>query len=327
MNLTNSQYDQLMNQYALIRTRRMAEADERREEVYNALPRLNELDAMVRKLSLSFVGNSLENDEQARLSYEEELESIKNERASLLASHGWDEAYLEPAYDCPDCHDTGYIDGEKCHCLKTRAIKLFYDQSNLDRRITSENFDHFDLNMYPEDMEDNLTGMTSRAIMADVLNASKAFVRNFDSCFQNLLLYGNTGIGKTFLSHCIARELLEQGHSVLYLDAIHLFELLEARQFDRTLSYNDKDSMLSYILDSDLLILDDLGTEMANSFTTTQLYHVIESRLHREHSTIITTNLSIQDMNELYTERVFSRIAKYYQMLRLIGDDIRLKVS
>lgn len=327
MNLTNSQYDQLMTQYSLIRTRRMEEADERREEVYHALPKLDELDAMVRQLSLSFVGNSLDNDEKARLSYEEKLESIKKERATLLQSHGWDDAYLEPEYDCPDCHDTGYINGEKCHCLKKRAIKLFYDQSNLDRRIDSENFDHFDLNVYPADMQDALTGMTSREIMEDVLDATKDFVRDFDTRFQNLLLYGNTGIGKTFLSHCIARELLEQGHSVLYLDAIQFFDILEARQFDRSLSYNDKESMLSYILDSDLLILDDLGTEMANSFTTTQLYHVIESRLHREHSTIITTNLSLQDMNELYTERVFSRIAKFYQPLRLIGDDIRLKVS
>jgi len=327
MNLTNSQYDQLMNQYSLIRAQHTAEADERREEVYQALPRLAELDSMVRKLSLKYVSNSLENDEQASLDYEKELEAIQTERTSLLQSHGWDESYFEPTFDCPDCKDTGYINGEKCHCLKKRAIKLFYDQSNLDRRFDSDNFEHFDLNVYSEEIEDSLTGMTSRSIMKDVLVTAKDFVDQFDNCFQNLLMYGNTGIGKTFLSHCIAKELIETGHSVLYLDAIKFFDILEARQFDRTLSYNDKDSMLSYILDSDLLIIDDLGTEMANSFTTTQLYHVIESRLHRENPTIITTNLSIQNMNELYTERVFSRIAKYYTKLRMIGDDIRLKVS
>lgn len=327
MNLTNSQYDQLMAQYSLIRTLRADEAEERRAEVYRTIPELDELDAKVRELSIDYVSHSMENDEQARLTYEEELEKVKQRRAELLSSHGWDEAYLEPGFDCPDCRDTGYIGTEKCHCLKTRAIKLFYNQSNLEKIIDTENFDAFSLSVYPEDMEDKLTGMTSREIMSEVLDIAKDYVKDFDKRFQNLLIYGNTGVGKTFLSHCIAKELLDQGHSVLYLDAIRFFEILETRQFDRTLSYNDKDSMLSYILDTDLLILDDLGTEMANSFTTTQLYHVIESRLRREHSTIITTNLSIQDMNELYTERVFSRIAKYYQMLRLIGDDIRLKIS
>ena len=325
MNLTNSQYDQLMAQYSARQHRAIRELDKRREEVYQAIPELHEWEEKARSLSLSYVRNASGPDATTPQDFAGQMASYKREYARLLSEHGFAEDYLEPVYECPDCKDTGYINGEKCHCLKKAAIRLFYRQSNLERVVNEESFDTFDLSLYPEDMTDRVTGMNARQIMQDVLTATKEFADFFDEEYENLLLYGDTGVGKTFLTHCIAGQLLAEGHSVLYLDAIGFFEQLEARQFDREMNYSEKSSMLSHLLDCDLLIIDDLGTELANGFTTSQLYHVIEGRDQRRRATIITTNLSLQDLNAMYTERVFSRIIKNYRKLRLIGDDIRLK--
>lgn len=325
MNLTNDQYDRLMYHYTELQAREQQEIEARQEEVYRAIPELAELDSKARRLSVRYVRNG-DLSEQASADYHREMDEIKAERQKLLAAHGWNEDYLEPVYECPDCKDTGYIGQEKCHCLKNRAIRLFYQQSNIEDKLKEENFEHFNLMLYPDDFVDPVTGSTSRDIMRETLKVAHDFVETFDKEHRNLLLYGDTGVGKSFLSHCIARDLLEKGHSVLYLDAIRLFEMLEARQFDREMSYREKDSMISYVLDTDLLIIDDLGTELANGFTTAQLYHVIETRLTRGRSTIISTNLSIRELNEIYSERIFSRIMSNYQNLRLVGDDIRLKI-
>ena len=326
MNLHNEQYDQIMLHYPELQSRAQRELDEKRDEVYRAIPELAELDTRARKISIGFVREA-DTGEAATGQYHRQMDEIKARRQALLAEHGWSEDYLEPHYECPDCRDTGYIGSEKCHCLKKQAIRLFYKQSNIESILTEENFAHFNLMLYPDDLVDPVTGSTSRDIMSEALELAHGFVDSFDKEHRNLLLYGDTGVGKSFLSHCIAKELLEKGHSVLYLDAIQLFELLEARQFDRELSYREKNSMISYIIDSDLLIIDDLGTELSNGFTTSQLYHVIESRLTQGRSTIISTNLSIRELNELYSERIFSRIMSNYQNLRLVGDDIRLKIT
>ena len=326
MNLTNDQYDELMIYYTQLQSRAKQETDEKRAYVYKEIPELSELDSLARQKSIGFV-RAGDSGEEATQRYHQEIDEIKEQRKQLLAARGWDESFLEPDYDCPDCKDTGYIGTEKCHCLKHRAIQLFYKQSNIEDVLKDENFDHFNLMLYPDDLVDPVTGATSRDIMREALELAHGFVESFDREHRNLLLYGDTGVGKSFLSHCIAKDLLERGKSVLYLDAIQLFELLEARQFDREMSYRQKNSMISYILDSDLLIIDDLGTELANGFTTSQLYHVIETRLTQSRSTIISTNLSIRELNELYSERIFSRIMSNYQNLRLVGDDIRLKIT
>ena len=128
---------------------------------------------------------------------------------------------------------------------------------------------------------------------------------HFDEVHSNLLLYGNTGVGKTFLTNCIAKELLDSSHTVVYLTSLQLFDILESYKFDRELSYAKKDATISYILDSDLLIIDDLGTELNNSFTSSQLYRCIDTRLNYHRSTIISTNLSFDDLREQYSERIF----------------------
>ena len=127
------------------------------------------------------------------------------------------------------------------------------------------------------------------------------------------------------MTNCIAKELLDCSHTVVYLTSLKLFDILESYKFDRDLSQIEKNATVSYILDSDLLIIDDLGTELNNSFTSSQLYHCIDTRLNNNRSTIISTNFSFDDLREQYSERIFSRITSNYILLKITGDDIRLK--
>lgn len=219
----------------------------------------------------------------------------------------------------------GYIDGRKCHCFEKLIVQYLYSQSNLKDVLEHENFSHFNLDFYPDDYTEEATGETPRDNMRHVLETVKSYLSGFSDTPGNLLLYGNTGVGKTFLTNCIAKELLDKSHTVVYLTSLKLFDILESCKFDRDLSQTQKNASLSYLLSSDLLIIDDLGTELNNSFTSSQLYHCIDTRLTNHRSTIISTNLSFDDLRERYSERIFSRITSNYTLLKITGDDIRLK--
>lgn len=324
MLLTNSQYDQLMTKYYDRQFRTQHIQDARQQEVLAAIPEIRGLNEQIQSLSLSYAKAALSHSPQSR-NLQEEIAEITAKKERLLTAHGFPKDYLEPVYHCPDCQDTGYIGNLKCHCFEKEIINYFYSQSNLQEILEKENFSHFDLHLYPDDYMEEATGRTPRDNMRKVLEAAQEFVRHFDKYHDNLLLYGSTGVGKTFLSHCIAKELLDNSHTVVYLTSLRLFDILETYKFDRDLSQREKNATVTYILDSDLLIIDDLGTELNNSFTSSQLYHCIDTRLNQHLSTIISTNLSFDELQAQYSERIFSRITSNYKLWKITGDDIRLK--
>ena len=196
-------------------------------------------------------------------------------------------------------------------------------QSNLRETLKSENFSAFSLDYYPDLVPDALTGLTARQTAEHALKTSLNFVRNFDHAFENLFLYGDTGLGKTFLSHCIAKELIESTHSVIYFSAFRLFELFADSTFGRTDSASQQE-LEQHIFECDLLIIDDLGTELINTFTASQMFYCVNERLNRNKGTIISTNLTLGELQDAFTERVTSRIMSRYKIIPLIGDDIRL---
>ncbi|MCD7955441.1 MAG: ATP-binding protein [Lachnospiraceae bacterium] len=252
------------------------------------------------------------------------IEEISSQKERLLKMAGFPKGYLEPEYFCADCQDTGYIGREKCHCFRQASIDLLYAQSNLRRSMQGETFSAFSLDYYPKTMTDPVTGLTAAEMARRALQECRHFVKDFDREPGNLFLSGDTGLGKTFLSHCVANALLESTHSVVYFSAFRLFELLADASFGRT-DENEAGEMDRYIYDCDLLIIDDLGTEMTNSFVASELFLVLNERILRRKSTMISTNLSLASIADLYSERVLSRISSNYRMLRLIGDDIRIQ--
>lgn len=322
MALSNTQYNFLMRAYEEQQLRNRRIVMERTENVYRALPRLTEIDEAISSLSVQQAKKLIDGDETALACLHDSLETLIGEKQQLLSEHGYPENYFEPPYACPDCKDTGYIGGRKCHCFEQAAIDLVYTQSNIRRILEVENFAHFSYDYYSDEQINPATGLSSLATVRQAVQDCKEFVRTFDTSFHNLFFYGDTGIGKTYLSNCVAKELLDGGHSVIYFTAPSLFHVFEKNAFDRT---RDSDEDYRRILECDLLIIDDLGTELANAFTVSQLFLCLNERILRQKSTIISTNLGLGQLAEIYSERTFSRISSSYTIIKLFGNDIRIQ--
>ena len=322
MALQNFQYDTIMREYSRRQSQVQHDLEERRREAFIRIPRLVEIDQEVAALSAEKARSLLTGESSSVDDLKEEVAALSRERISLLRSNGFSDDYLEPHYFCPDCQDTGYVDGHKCTCFKKAEIELLYTQSNLTEILKKENFEHFSFDWYSDTIKNEATGLTARETAKRAYDTARNFVQDFDRRAQNLFLYGSTGVGKTFLSHCIANELLNSAHCVLYFSAFDLFDRLAQTAFSRK---SETDPGEDFIFDCDLLIIDDLGTELTNSFVSSQLFLCINERIVRRKSTIISTNLKLEDFSATYSERTFSRIASNYQMLKLIGKDIRIQ--
>lgn len=322
MALTNSQYNQLMRIYEQEQLNNENRLRKHFEEVYSKIPELKAIDDSISRLSLKQARKLLDGDDSALTALKEDLHLLFGRKRELLNMSGYPEDYLELHYTCPDCKDTGYVGSQKCHCFKKAIIDLLYTQSNLQEILEKENFDTCSLEYYSTNHIDSLTGRSSLDAMKTAVKACREFTDTFSSEFRNILIYGDTGVGKTFLTHCVAKELIENSFSVIYFTASQLFDIFAKSTFEK-----DTDAEIDYehIYDCDLLIIDDLGTEFTNSFTTSQLFICLNERILRRKSTLISTNLALDDIKNIYSERVFSRITSAYTVLRLTGDDIRIQ--
>lgn len=325
MSLKNFQYNKIVREYDMKQFKSKHDLDMRKSALYEEIPELKTLDDQMVTNSIQSAKLAIMGDESAIQKLSDANLDLVMKKTELLLLHGYPDDYLTPRYECPDCKDTGYIEKEKCHCFKQAIVDLVYSQSNIKNVLNEENFKSFQLKYYADDVIDPNTNLTPLANMKRVLNATKLFIDNFDHVYSNMLLYGNTGVGKTFLANCIAKELLERGHTIIYLTSFQLFNVLEKQAFQKNEERMEADNQLEYILDCDLLIIDDLGTELSNSFTNTKLFLCINERHLRAKSTIISTNLPIESIKSNYSERIYSRITSDYMCMKIFGDDIRIK--
>ncbi len=330
MPIKNHQYNSILREYDARRLKTHRETTARREKLYTEIPRLKELDDAIAHGSVASAKLSLFGDPTALLALRGKNEALSAEKKALIAAHGYPEDYLDPHYICPDCHDTGFIGREKCHCFQQAIVDMLYSQSNVRQAIRRENFDAFSYTYYPDDYIDASVKMTPLENIRRVVACAKQFIADFDNVPGNLLIYGNTGVGKTFLTNCIARELILTGHTVIYLTAFELFDILERWKFSRPDGteedeYGETANQFAHIRDCDLLIIDDLGTELNNTFISSQLYQCINERLLGSRATIISTNLSFEQLKNNYSERIFSRITGSYTFLKIVGEDIRIR--
>lgn len=316
------QYDAIMRDYSRKQLKSRHEQEQHTLEAYEKFPRLEEIDHQVASLSVEKARELLAAPGTGCQDLQDKIRTLAQERQKILLSNGYPADYLEPHYECPLCQDTGYIDNKKCVCFKKAAIDLLYTQSNIKEILKKENFSHFSFDYYSDTIKNEATGLSARQTAQAAVKKAKAFIAEFDSSFANLFLYGDTGVGKTFLSHCIAKELISTAHCVIYFSAFDLFDLFARNKFTPS---GDSADINEYIFDCDLLMIDDLGTELTNSFVSSQLFLLINERIMRQKSTLISTNLTMESFSELYSERTFSRICSYYDMIKLIGKDIRIQ--
>ena len=324
MSLKNHQYNTIMRTYDDRRAASRALLEKRQTEIEEKFPKYRDLQAQIIENSMNYAKASLFAKDNPPSSKElrHQNEELSRQKEALLLAHGYPADYLSPVYICKDCQDTGMIGEDHCHCFKQAVVDLLYAQSNSASVLQVENFDTFRFDYYSNTIIDQKLQKTPRENIEQIYATCQTFVRKFDHEFKNLLFYGNSGLGKTFLSHCIAKELLGTAHTVLYLTAYELFDILGKAMYDNEQEFA---ASAEHILDCDLLIIDDLGTELATAFTMSRLNLCINERFLNHRSTIISTNFGVQELADRYGERNFSRIFSSYTPLRFFGEDIRLK--
>lgn len=321
MSISNSAFEQLLREYDEKQLAASRECRLRVQRIESEVPALAQINSRIAEMSVDLAVQRIRGVAADRRAYEERRDALIAQRDRLLREAGYSAYDLQPHYECSICKDTGYVENRKCRCLQSRIIDLLYDQSNIRNLLEKENFETYSFQYYSNVPLSPSSDETPLSIAKKAVSIAQDFVHHFASSSDNLFISGATGTGKTFLSNCIAKEVLDRGYTVIYLSAVKLFGILA----DNTFRSNAGPQQMSEDLYScDLLIIDDLGTEYTNSFIQSAFFNCINERLLRNRHTIISTNLSMEQIGRNYSERVFSRIAERYTLIRLFGEDIRI---
>ena len=304
------------------RRARSEEQERRRERVFARQPRLREIEGELRSTMSRIIAQALRQGTDPVPAVERlrnENLRLQEEKRTLLRQMGLPDDYLEEQPVCPICNDTGYDAGGVCRCL--RAYYAKEQQKELSRMLDlgNQSFDTFELEWY-SDQVDPAKGISPQENMKWVYDVCAEYAHWFGRKPGNLLLFGAPGLGKTHLSAAIAREVSSRGYSVVYDTASHIFERFESQKFGRE---DEAQEDVERVLECDLLILDDLGTEMTTAFVQSALYQILNTRLMEKRSTILNTNLTPTELARRYTPQIASRIEGEYQLLPFVGQDIR----
>ncbi len=319
----NSEIVRIANEkLALRREKNISLADSRKIEIYKKIPEFYEL----KKEMISLMGECISNLDKQSYNLDEAKTKLKEnalKREELLVSRGYPKDYTEEKFDCEICSDKGYVGNVKCECLKQLLREIAAKNSNLNSVLLEDNFANFRFDVFSQ--EKTKDGVSPRENIKYILSDVKKFIDGFnDKYTKNLLFIGKSGVGKTFLASCIAKKLLDDGYDVYYQSAGKITEMAEDYRFKRNTS-DELHNEIERLYETDLLIIDDLGCEFSNSYTVSILYEIINKRLMYKKKMIITTNYSLKQLNEVYTERLFSRFLGEFNISEFIGDDLRLK--
>lgn len=291
---------------------------EKREEIFRKLPELEELEEKVRAFSLSVAGEMQQGNREGLLRLKEEIGKLHREKEALLKTAGYRiEDLEEEEHFCPLCQDTGYVDGKKCQCFLKLQGELLYRQSRMGAVLERENFSKFQLERF-----DNIEklGQCGNKTLREYIKEIRDYLTNYCEEYpknnRSILFTGSTGTGKTYFLHSIAKALLDRGVSVLYFTATGLFEY-----FSKRMREEDTED---YIEEVDVILIDDLGTEFSNSFTTSRFFALLNQRILDRKTMLISTNLNFKELRETYSDRVVSRFMSDYEIIPLYGKDQRL---
>lgn len=327
----------IKNEYDKRRKKAYDKLEERKKELYHLFPRLREIDDEIHTAGILY-NKQLLTGILSPNSAVSELDSIlgrlKAEKTDLLAINGYPLDYLNPAFTCEKCSDTGIIESsdgsdQLCVCYRQQIINYIYDKSNL-AFINTDGFKSFNADYFTDTVDEKKYGIkkSPRRWIIGIKENCQSFIDNFNRPeMKNLLFSGATGVGKTFMAECIAIELMNRGYSVLYQTAPALFNTIYEYRYKYGRDDVYENSVYKSILDTDLLIIDDLGTESPSATRYAELLNIIDTRYANDKrkpcKTIISTNIDLKKLFEYYDERVVSRIIGSFDIFRFAGDDIR----
>lgn len=320
--MKNKYINEILKEYERLQENAKQSQKHRVEEIYRKLPKIQQMDEQIKDIGFD-IASSIFKEKNIEHYIEERKKAITDlrmEKAELLASNNYPVDYLDIRFVCSKCRDTGYILNEKCSCFRQRLIDKYYQQSNLKDILKRENFDNFQINYYSTAVDKD-QGLSPRKNMENIVNYCIGFYKNFDRTNESLLFSGLSGLGKTFLSNCIAKELLDKGKVVIYQTSSNLIDILRSLRFDEN---GDRDQ-LDEIMNCDLLVIDDLGTESNTAYSHSELFNIINLRILSSKKMIISTNLTIGDIHNYYPERITSRIYGHFKIFEFFGDDIRIQ--
>lgn len=313
---------ELASIYENIRETEKRNLEARRKEIAENHPEIMNLDNLIQKKCLNLSLSMLKGiSEEEILKFKEEITDLRYKKYELLVSKGFDPEYLNLHYRCKKCKDEGYIGVHKCNCYKNKLIRLYYRNSDLEDSIKFNNFNTFDISLYSNHRigEDKFT---PRRNIENILEYVKGdFIPNFKGSSDNILFYGNSGTGKTFLTCCIAKELLDKGYLVVYKTSDELIKAL------REIRFTNNSDLEDIIINCDLLVIDDLGAEQLTDFSATELFTLINKKILKKKKMIISTNLSLPMITKTYSERIASRLLGNFKLYKFYADDIRIQLN
>lgn len=306
----------------ITRRRQEAErtAEQHREELMRKIPELVEVQQRIVSSGMQVptaLGRGEDGIKIIRRLRDENLKA-QEDRRRILAEHGYSESYIRPQYTCPKCQDRGYVGDQICSCYQSLLESYSYEALCANSPLKLCSFESFDLNYYPDSAQD---GTSPREYMSGILDYCRRYAADFDLNSPSLFFCGATGLGKTHLSLAVAGEVIRKGYRVVYGSVPNLFTMAENEKFGR--SEQESGSTERSMTTCDLLILDDLGAEFVTSYTVSVLYNVLNTRLLTGKPTIISTNLTVSELEQKYSARITSRITGNYQYLRFYGEDVR----
>ncbi|SKA79096.1 DNA replication protein DnaC [Clostridium sp. USBA 49] len=319
--MINGYQSEILKIYENIREEENRALEKRRKEIEEKLPEIINIEQQIGKLcvevSMSTFKNIKNRDEYIK-SLKEKITDLRVQKSELLSKYGYPITYLEHNYKCEKCKDTGFIGTKKCSCYKHYLVKVYYKNSDLKELTRENNFDNFNVEYYslrktgsePESPRKNIEKIVTKCM---------AFIRNFQSSNENLLFYGPSGTGKSFLSICIAKELLDKGYLVVYRTAENLIQNLKRIRFEGDENLED------LLINCDLLIIDDLGAEQISDFSKTELFNLLNKKILKNKNMIISTNCKLEEILQIYSERISSRLLGNFTLHKFFGDDIRIK--
>lgn len=312
-------YRRVRERFELKRARAVQEAELRREEIASRCPEIAKIDEALAKTGMRvFSAACSDTAAEAQIAaIRRENEELQADRIALLQALGLPSDYTEAKYECPDCRDTGFVNCRMCACMHRELVLEGFRTSGIGRLIERQSFDTFSLDFYRSDADEY-------AMMKKNLEAAREYAETAPPAYQNLLMLGSTGLGKTHLSTSIARRVIERGFDVRYESVQNILTDFEHDRF-RSGHGNDNEERGAVYLDTELLIIDDLGTEMSTAFTQSCLYQIINTRINRGQPTIINTNLEQRELRGRYGDRIASRLFGEYRPLLFRGKDVRFQ--